>query len=111
MGKNTSKKISVKISAAQPSGNTPLGDKTWGIETAIKFYDIYDRDDTEEGEESEILVVHESSLTISKKNLVKRELPYIDTFDHEGPVAVSVIHNITIGIFEHLDVTSTKDLD
>ena len=57
MAKTTRKKCSVKASAAKPSGNPPTGDKTFGTETAICFYAIEDGDDTEKGEEAEILFV------------------------------------------------------
>ena len=50
MEKSTSKKISVKASEAKPSGKPPPGDKSFGIETAIRFYDIEDRDENERGE-------------------------------------------------------------
>ena len=49
MAKTIGKKISVKDSSANPLGNTPTGDKTLGLETEIRFYDIEDGDDTEEG--------------------------------------------------------------
>ena len=47
----------------------------------------------------------------SKKNFVKRKFPYIDTFDHEGPAVISATHNLTVGVFEHLDVTSPMDVE
>ena len=40
MTKTISKNISVKASAAKPSGKPPPGDKTLGIEPEICFYDI-----------------------------------------------------------------------
>ena len=72
MEKSISKKSSVKVSAAKPSGKPPTGDKTWGIDPDIRFYDIEDGDETEKSEEAEILVVYDSSLAASKQNLVKR---------------------------------------
>ena len=84
MAKSVSKKISSKASAAKPSGKPPPGDKSFGLDPDIRFYDIEDKDETEKEEESEILVVYESSLAASKQNLVKRQFPYIYAFDHEG---------------------------
>ena len=56
-------------------GKPTTGDKSLGLEPAIIFYGIEDGGKTEEGEESEILVIHDSSLAASKKNLVKRKFP------------------------------------
>ena len=61
-----SKKISAKASAAKPLGKPSPGDKTFGIDTGILFYAIEDGDETEEGEETEILVIYDSSLAASK---------------------------------------------
>ena len=72
MAKYTSKKISVKDSAANNLGKPTPGDKTFGIDPDICFYDIEDGDNTEKGEEAEILVVYRSSLAASKQNLIKR---------------------------------------
>ena len=44
MVKTISKKISVKASAAKPSGKPLPRNKTIGIETDIRFYDIEDGD-------------------------------------------------------------------
>ena len=49
MSKTSSKKISVKDSAAKPLGKPPPGDKTSGIDPEILFYAIEDGDKTEEG--------------------------------------------------------------
>ena len=46
----------------------------------------------------------------SKKNLVKRKFPYIDTFDHEGPTVFSATRKLTSGVFEHLVITSPLDV-
>ena len=78
------------------------GDKTFGIDTDIRFYAIEYDDETEEGEESEILVVYDSSLAGSKQNLVKRKFHYIDTFNHEGPIFISAIRDLTVRVFDHL---------
>ena len=42
----------------------------------------------------------------SKQNLVNKKFPYIDTFDHEGPAVISAMHDLTFGVFEHLEITS-----
>ena len=47
MANNTSKKISVKASAAKPLVKPPPGDKTFGLDPAIHFYAIEDGDKTE----------------------------------------------------------------
>ena len=97
--KSISKKSSVKSSEAKPSRKPPPRDKSLGLEPAIRFYDIEDIYETENGEEIEILVVYDSSLAESKQNLVKRQFPYIDTFDHEGPVVINDMQNLTVGVF------------
>ena len=101
MAKTISRIISVKSSEAKPSGKTfgnpPPGDKTSGLESAISLYALEDGGNTEEGEESEIPIIHNSSLVESKQNLVKRKFPYIDTFDHEGPTVVSAMWDLTSG--------------
>ena len=56
MAKNIIKKSSVMASASKPLGKPPYGDKTCGLETAIRLYAIEDGYETEKGEESEILV-------------------------------------------------------
>ena len=65
MAKNTNKKSSVNASTAMPSGKTQLTDKTLGLEPTTRFYILEDGDDTTEGDESEIFVVHNSILTVS----------------------------------------------
>ena len=62
MAKTISRKISVKASEAKPLGKPPPGDKTLELDPEIRFYELEDGDKTEEGEEAEILVVHNSSL-------------------------------------------------
>ena len=52
MARSISRKSSVKASTDKPSGNTPTGDKTPGIEPSIRFYELEDSDNTEEGEEA-----------------------------------------------------------
>ena len=41
-----------KASTANPNVKTTLGDKTLDIDPAIRFYEIEDRDNTEEREEA-----------------------------------------------------------
>ena len=48
---------------------------------------------------------------VSNQNLVKRKFPYIDIFDYEGHAVVNAIHDLTIRVFEHLDITSPMDVD
>ena len=72
---------------------------------------VEDIDETEEVEESEILAIHNSSLAKSKQNLVNRKSPYIDMFNHEGPVVVNTMCDLTSGVFEHLDITSPMYVD
>ena len=48
---------------------------------------------------------------VSKKNLVKRKLPLIDTFDHEGPALVNVMRDLTSRVFDHLGITFPMDVD
>ena len=43
---------------------------------------------------------------VCKKNLVKRKFPYIDTIDHEVSTVVSAMRDLTVGVFEHFDITS-----
>ena len=109
MAKTISKKISVKASAAKPPGNPPTGDKTFGIEPDIRFYAIEDGHETEKREEAKILVVYDSILAASNQNLVKRQFPYINTFDQEGPVVIGAMRDLTSRVFEHLDITSPMD--
>ena len=110
MATTISKKSSFKASAANPLGKLSTGDKTLGIDPQIRFYAIEDSDDTEEVEEAEILVVYDSCLVASKQNLVKNKFPYIDTFNHEGPVVIKAMHDLTAGFFEHLNITSPMDV-
>ena len=99
MGKTTSKKSSVKALADKPSGKPPPRNKTLGLEMAIRFFTLEDSDETEEWEEAEIVVFHDSSFTLSKKNLVKRKVRYINTFDHEGSTVVNAMRDLTSGVF------------
>ena len=68
MATSISKKISVKDSTSKPLPR----DISFGVDPDIRFYDIEDGDKTEKGEEAEILVFYDSSILVSKQNLVKR---------------------------------------
>ena len=57
-------------STAKPNGKPPPVDKTLGIDPYIHFYEIEEFDNTEEGEEAEILFIHNSSLASYKQKLV-----------------------------------------
>ena len=111
MAKTISKKISVKASAENPLGKPTPWVKNLGIDPDIRCYTIEDGDETAEGEEVEIFFFHDSNLAVFKQNLVKRKLPYINTFDHEGPAVVSVMRSITVRMFEHLVITYPMDID
>ena len=111
MAKPISKKISVKASTTNPLGKPLPGDKTCGIEPAIRFYEIEDGDETEKLEESEILVIYNSSLAEYKQNLVKRQFPYINTFNHEGPVVINVMQNLTAGLFERPEIILPTEVE
>ena len=39
------------------------------------------------------------------------KFPYIKTFNHEGPTVTSAMHDLTVGVFEHLNITSPMDVD
>ena len=52
ISKTTSKKIYGKASLAKPLRKPLTGDKPFGIEPAIRFYDIEDGHKTEKGEEA-----------------------------------------------------------
>ena len=111
MAKTISKKISVKVSAAKPFGKPPTGDITFGIESDIRLYAIEDGYETEKEEESGILDSYDSILTASKQNLIKMQSPYINTFYHEGSVVIIAMYNLTVNLFEHLDITYPMDVN
>ena len=39
------------------------------------------------------------------------QFPYTDTFGNEGPVFINSMHDLTIGVFEHLEIISPIDMD
>ena len=65
MDKTISKKISVKASADKPLGKPAPRDKTFGFDPDIHLYDTDDGEEAGKGEETEILVVYDSSLAAS----------------------------------------------
>ena len=111
MAKIISTKISVKASAAKPLCKPRPEDKTLGLQTEIRSYELEESDETEEGEEAEIIVIHESILAASKQNLVKGIFPYIYTFDHEGPAVVSAMRDLTSGFSEQIQITSPMEVE
>ena len=48
---------------------------------------------------------------VSKQNVIKRNFPYIDMSDHEGPAVFNTMRDLTSGVFENLDITSPMDVD
>ena len=111
MANPISMKISVKASTTMPLGKPLPGDKIFRLDPAIHFYEIEDRDESEKCEESEILVVYDSSLAASKQILFKRQFPCINMFNHEGPVVINAMHDLTVRLFEHLKIISPTDME
>ena len=99
-----------KTSTAKPVGKPTHRNKTLGLFPAIRFYKIEDGDKTEEGEESEMLIIHDSILAASKQNLLKRRFRYIDMFDHEGPTIIRAMRDLTVGVFKYHDIMSVMDV-
>ena len=95
MGKTTSNKSSFKASESKLLVKPPPVDKTLGVEPEMRLYTLEDCDETAELDESEILFIHDSNLVVSKKNLVKRNFPYIDKIDHEGPAVFNTMYDLT----------------
>ena len=52
----------------------------------------------------------QASLHLNKKHKTKN-LPYIDTFNHEGTAVIHNMRKITGRVFEHLEITSDMDVD
>ena len=72
---------------------------------------VEDSDKTAEVEEAETLFVHDSSLAVYNQNLVKREFPYINMFNHEVPAVVNAMRDLTSGVFVHLYIASPMYVD
>ena len=102
MERSISNRNTANSSTAKPLGKNPPGDKSLGIDTAIYFYEIEEYSNTEEGEEEEILIIHDKSLPRTKQNLVKRNFAYIDTFNNTGTDVVCAMHKLTVVVFEQL---------
>ena len=96
----------VKASTDNPNDKPHPEDKTPVLEPASRFCEIEDVDNTEEGEEAKNLNINDSSLTATKKNLIKRKFLYIDTFKHEGPTVIRTMRNISVRVFEHPEIAS-----
>ena len=102
MANPTGKKISAKASTDKPSGKPPPGDRIFGLEASICLYEKEDGDETKKIEKTEILVVYYSNLAESKQKLIKSQFSYIDTFNHEGPMVINTMRDLTAEVFEHL---------
>ena len=111
MARPISKRNYSKASTSTPLGNPPPENKPLGLGPDIFLYEIEDGDNNEEGEYLEILTIKYKSLPSTKQNLVKRNLPYIDTFNHMGTYAVRTMRNLTSGVFEDLEITSPMYVD
>ena len=46
-----------------------------------------------------------------RKTIVRKKLPPINTFNNQGPTVVNLMRDLTVGIFEHLDITAKTDVD
>ena len=66
---------------------------------------------TEELEDTEILVIYYSIPLATKKHLVKSKLPSINMFYCEVLTVVSVMCDLTVGVFENIDITFKLDID
>ena len=47
----------------------------------------------------------------TKKNLIKREFPYINTFDHDGPAVIIAMRDLMVVVFEQIEITSKMNVD
>ena len=110
MDKTINKKSYVTASSVKLLGKPPPGDKTFGTDPEIHFYDIEDGYAPEKGEEAEVLVIYDSSLAASNQNIFNRHFPYINKFDQKGPVFIGAMLNLIVRLFEHLDITSHMDM-
>ena len=59
-----------------------------------------------EVEESDILIIHDSSLATIKQKSVKRKFLCINMFDHEGPSMIYTMSYLKVGVFEHMYIIS-----
>ena len=51
-----------------------------------------------------------SRLTKTKQNFIKSKLPYINNFDYEGPSVISAMRDLTVGVFERVEIAYKLDL-
>ena len=42
---------------------------------------------------------------------MKSQFLYFDTLDHKVPVVISAVCVLTVGVFEHLNITSPMDVE
>ena len=89
----------MKSSTVKPLRNPPPGDKHLGLETAICFCELEEGDNTKEGEDAEILIIQDKILASTKQNLIKRKLPYIDTFDKQVAAVACAMRDLTRRVF------------
>ena len=83
MARSISKRNILKVSIAKPSFKPLPEDKSLGLDSSIRLYELEDGDKTEEGEDAEILIVQDKSLAATKQKYRQEKFPYIDTFDHQ----------------------------
>ena len=88
----------VKASTTKHKDKPRPGNKSIQIDPYICFYETEEDDKTKEVEEAKILVIHDSSLSAYKKNLLKRKFPYINKFDHDGLSGVGAMYDLTIRV-------------
>ena len=96
------KRNTVKALTDKTLGKSPRGDKSIEIDPDILFYELEDGDNTEGGKYAEILIIQYKNHAKIKQNLVKMNLPYINTFDHQGSTVVCVMCDRTNRVFENL---------
>ena len=55
--------------------------------------------------------MHNQSLTETEQNVIKKNFLCINMFDHQGLAVVRAMNDLTVGVFEHLEITSPMDFD
>ena len=111
IARSSSNRNSAKASTAKPLVKPPPGNKYIVLEPAIRVYEIYDSDNTKKVKYAEILGIQDKRLVTTKQNLTKRKFPYINTFNHKVPAVACVMRNLTIGVFEHLEIAPPLFVD
>ena len=100
------------VSNTKPlTGDHLPGDKYTGLDPAILFYEVEDDDNYDSGNEAVIHVKIDKSLRDTKQNTKKWTFPVIKYFDHQGPKVIRVLREITVIVFEHLEITTWKGID